>query len=87
LKRKWDKLDPKKDTILNSVYLQSQQMKMYGGEEQNQMVDEMTSEEETGVQNPFDKFENGVTPDMRKSINSNPITRECLKYVDSQLNS
>jgi len=81
------KLDPKKDTILNTVYQQAQQMKMYGGADQNQMVDEMTGESSNS---PFDNYEGGgeqsFTPQMRKSIESNPITKECMKYVDEQLN-
>ena len=81
------KLDPNKDTILNQVYLQAQQMKQFGGLGQNQMVDEMTGESSNS---PFDNYEGGgeqsFTPQMRKSIESNPITKECMKYVDEQLN-
>lgn len=59
------KFDDKKDTILNSVYQQSKQQSMYGGEEMNEMVDEETGEPDEGVQNPFDEF--------NKSQESNPI--------------
>lgn len=57
------KFDPKKDTILNSVYQQAQQAKMYGGEGMNDMVDEETGEPEEGVQNPFQDYEKAVDGD------------------------
>lgn len=72
--------DPKKDTILNPAFLQAQQMKMYGGEASNGFVDQEMGGEEEGVQNPYEQYGS----QMVKSID--PITKECLKYVDEQLN-
>lgn len=68
--------DPKKHTILNSVFQQAQQMKMYGNPESNEAVDEMTGEPETGVQNPFDEFE--------RSADSNPIVKASLDYINKK---
>jgi hypothetical protein len=68
------KFDPDKDTILNPVYWQAQQAKMFGGEGANDAVDEMTGEPEEGVQNPFEEFD--------KSNESNPIwdmTKQWMK--------
>lgn len=65
--------DPKKHTILNSVFQQAQQMKMYGGEQSNEAVDEQTGEEDTGVNNPFDEY--------AKSEKSNPIADEMQNYI------
>ena len=68
------KFDPKKDTILNSVYWQAQQSKMYGGDESNAAVDQMTGEPEEGVQNPFEEY--------AKSLDSNPIANKALDYIN-----
>ena len=67
------KFDPKKDTILNSVYQTAQQAKMYGGEGMNDMVDQETGEPDEGVQNPFEEYE--------KSVQNDPI----MKSVDGWL--
>lgn len=67
------KFDPKKDTILNSVYLQKQQAEMYGGQGMNDMVDEETGEPDEGVDNPFEEYE--------KSVQEDPI----MKGMDSWL--
>lgn len=91
------KFNPKKDTILNSVYLQSKQMAMYGGEESNGAVDEMNDGEGGGAPNPFADYDqeqggpSGYKPGMMKSVRedikrNDPIMNECLKYVDEQLN-
>jgi len=79
--------NPKKDTILNPVYLQAQQMKQYGGQDSNAAVDEMTGEGDAGAKNPFNDFndEKGI-PGMMKALPSDPITKELLKYVDNNLN-
>jgi len=69
--------DPKKHTILNSVFQQAQQMKMYGGQESNEAVDQMTGEPDEGAQNPFDEFSRGA--------DSNPILKESLKYIEDNL--
>jgi hypothetical protein len=71
--------DPKKDTILNNVYLQAQQMKQYGGEESNQAVNEMSGAEDQGVQNPFDEYE--------KSVQSDPIMQQSMDYINKMFNS
>lgn len=69
-----EKYDPKKHTILNSVFQQAQQMKMYGGDQSNEAVDEMnTGSEEEGTQNPFDEY--------AKSESSDPIASEMQKYI------
>ena len=68
--------NPKKDTILNPVFLQAEQMKMYGGQESNEAVDQMTGEPEAGAQNPFDEY------DTQKSEQNDPIwsaTKNWLK--------
>lgn len=62
-----------KDTILNSIYLQSKQMAMYGGEGMNQMVDEETGEPDEGVSNPFEDFD--------KSRESDPIWDEAKNWL------
>jgi len=59
--------NPKKDTILNPVFLQAEQMKMYGGQESNEAVDQMTGEPDAGAQNPFDEY------DTQKSEQNDPI--------------
>lgn len=71
------KYDPKKDTILNQVFQSAQQMKQYGGEGMNSMVDEQTGEPDAGVQNPFEQF--------AKSQESDPIMKESLNYIQSIL--
>jgi hypothetical protein len=55
--------DPKKDTLLNSVWLQLKGQNMMGGEESNQAVDEMTGEQ--GNENPFSK---GLNDFIEKNI-------------------
>ncbi len=69
-----EKYDPKKHTILNSVFQQAQQMKMYGGEESNEAVDEMTGEPDEGTSNSFEEF--------NQSEESNPIVKEMNKYIE-----
>ena len=68
--------NPKKHTILNSVFQQAQQMKMYGGQGSNEAVDEETQEPEEGQQNPFDQFE--------ESEKSGPIMAEAMRYIRDQ---
>jgi hypothetical protein len=72
-----EKYDPKKHTILNQVFQSAQQIKMYGGQESNQAVDNMTGEPDEGVQNPFDEFSRGK--------DSDPILNESLKYIENNL--
>lgn len=57
------KFNPDKDTILNSVYLQSKQMAMYGGQESNEAVNEMTGESDAGTQNPFEEYDTQKSED------------------------
>lgn len=71
-----EKYDPKKHTILNSVFQQAQMNKMYGGQESNDAVDEETGEEGGGAPNPFDEF--------AESEKSNPILAESMKYLREQ---
>jgi len=86
--------NPKTDTILNSTFQQAQQMKMYGGEGSNGAVDEMTGEPETGQQNPFEEYspdQNPIGggkpgPQMMKSLQSDPILSQAMKYIDENLN-
>ena len=71
------KFNDKKDTILNPVYWQAQQSKMYGGEESNEAVDQMTGEPDVGTQNPFDEYE--------KSLESDPISSAAITYINKML--
>lgn len=68
--------NPKKHTILNQVFQSAQQMKMYGGQQSNEAVDQETGEEDAGQANPFDQFE--------EAIESNPIMAESMKYIRQQ---
>ena len=68
--------DPKTDTILNSVYQQAQQAKMYGGETMNNIVEEETGEE--GMPNPFNE------DSMKSMVSENPIMRDALSYINAQ---
>lgn len=63
-----------KDIILNSIYLQLQQMKQYGGQESNEFVDEEMGGEDVGVENPFEQYE--------KSLDSSPIVREMTDVIN-----
>lgn len=56
LKYSGKKLDEKKDIIMNQVYLSYQQMKSMGSPESNEVVDDMTGEDDG---NPFKQFEQG----------------------------
>lgn len=67
-----------KDTILNPTFLQIKQMAMYGGQGSNEAVDEMAGGEDEGARNPFEDFND-------KSIQSDPIMKECFKYIDENL--
>jgi hypothetical protein len=72
-----EKYNPKKHTILNSVFMQKlmmdSQAAMYGGGQSNEAVDNETGESEGGAPNPFDEFARGE--------DSNPILKESLKYI------
>lgn len=68
--------DPETDTILNSVYQQAQQAKMYGGETMNNIVEEETGGE--GMPNPFNE------DSMKSMVSENPIMRDALSYINAQ---
>lgn len=77
------KLDPEKDTILNSVYQTAQANKMYGGDQMNGMADEYGGEEEGGE----DEEQYGASIDellAEKSL-GNPILGRALQFIDDQL--
>lgn len=74
-----EKYNPKKHTILNSVFQQAQQMKLYGGQGSNEAVDSEMGGEDEGAQNPFNEFEEPNKED-------NPIMRKSLEYVRDQFN-
>lgn len=65
-------LDEKEDIILNPVYQQIQQSKMYGGMGMNQMVDE-ESGEEGEIANPF----------AEEETSDNPIMEKAFEYIDN----
>ena len=68
-----------KHTILNPVFQQAQQMKMYGNPAGNQEMDQMNpGSGEEGTQNPFDEFSQGEE--------SNPIIRESMKFLRKEFN-
>ena len=75
LKHSQRELDMKKDLLLNQIALQYKQMDMYGSEESNEAVDEMTGE---GDDNPFNQFE-----DMEKS--EDPYVKAFNSYLETNL--
>ena len=85
-----EKYNPKKHTILNSVFQQAQQVKMYGGQQSNEAVDEETGDPDAGVQNPFDEFsdedtEKSEMSEFLKGTSSNPILEASMRYVREHL--
>jgi hypothetical protein len=86
--------DPQKDTILNPTFIQAQQMKQFGGQDNNAAVDEMTGESDVGASNPFDQYGvdgnpigGGKTPqNVLKSLESDPILSQAMKYIEDNLN-
>lgn len=68
-----EKYNAKKHTILNPVFQQAQQMKMYGNPESNDAVDDETGESGDGAKNPFDEF--------AMSEASNPIVKSSMDYL------
>lgn len=77
LKYSGRKLDPEKDTILNSVYQTAMSNKMMGGEDMNAIADEEGGNEEAKKQ-AIDDFL------MAKSVD-NPILGKALEFIDNQL--
>jgi hypothetical protein len=76
-----EKYNPKKHTILNSVFQQAQQMKMYGGQGSNEAVDEEMGGEDEGAQNPFNEFD-----ESNEEKDQNPIMRKSMEYIKQQFN-
>lgn len=86
------KLDPEKDTILNSVYQQAQSAKMMGGDAMNGYVDAQDAAGGGDLFGEGDASENGeASPEVMAEINeildksSNPILGKALEYIDRQL--
>lgn len=80
------KLDPEKDTILNSVYQQAQNNKMMGGEQMNGYVDAQEASNEGN--NLFDGDRNNALNEVNEILNeenSNPILGKALEFIDKQL--
>ena len=74
-----EKYDEKKHTILNPVFLQAQQMKMYGNPGANEEQDQQNpGSEDQGAQNPFDEF--------ARAEDSNPIIKASMNYLRGELN-
>lgn len=70
-----EKYDPKKHTILNSVFQQAQQAKLFGGVDSNNQVDSMYPDSSNeGISNPYDEYQ--------KSEKDNPIVCEMQKYIE-----
>ena len=78
------KLDPEKDTILNSVYQTAQANKMYGGDQMNGMADEYGGEE--GEEGGDDEGYGATIDELlaEKSV-GNPILGRALQFIDDQL--
>lgn len=75
-----EKYDEKKHTILNSVFQQAKtsemQMKMYGGGQSNEAVDQENPDGEgEGAKNPFDEYSKSF------SNEKNPIIDEMQNYI------
>ena len=86
------KLDPEKDTILNSVYQQAQSAKMMGGDAMNGYVD---AQDAAGGGDMFGEGgtsgDGEASPEVMAEIDeildksSNPILGKALEYIDRQL--
>lgn len=76
------KLDPEKDTILNSVYQSAQAQKMQGGDGMNAAVDGMTADEDAdgGTSGDFN-----IEDFLMEKSQGNPILGRALQFVDDQL--
>lgn len=70
------------DIILNPVFQQAQQQKMYGGEGMNSTVDVLTGEPEMGVQKP--QFDPNINPIEALQSEGNPILDKALDYINQQ---
>lgn len=69
-----EKYNPNKHTILNPIFQQAQQMKMYGNPGANEEQDQQNpGSEDQGTQNPFDEFARGE--------DSNPILKASMDYL------
>lgn len=76
------KLDPEKDTILNSVYQSAQAQKMQGGDGMNAAVDGMTADEDAGGEASGDF---NIEDFLMEKSQGNPILGRALQFVDDQL--
>lgn len=65
------------DTILNPIFQQAQQLKMYGGEGMNNIVDTHTGEPDKGVPDPYAEYE--------KAFGENPIMKSAFDYIQDTL--
>lgn len=76
------RLDPEKDTILNSVYQSAQAQKMQGGDGMNAAVDGMTADEgvDGGASEDFN-----IEDFLMEKSQGNPILGRALQFVDDQL--
>ena len=77
------KLDPEKDTILNSVYQTAQANKMYGGDQMNGMADEYGGEE--GGEEENDEYGSTIDELLAEKSVGNPILGRALQFIDDQL--
>lgn len=75
-------LDPKKDTILNSVYQSAQAQKMQGGDGMNAAVDGMTADEDVDGR-ALEDF--NIEDFLMEKSQGNPILGRALQFVDDQL--
>lgn len=76
------KLDPEKDTILNSVYQTAQANKAYGGDQMNGIADQYGGE---GDNDEEDSYSASIDEILAEKSQGNPILGRALKYIDDQL--
>lgn len=76
------KLNPEKDTILNSIYQQAQSAKMMGGDYMNQMADEGMPEKDVEDVSTGD---DDIDALLGKSVEGNPILGAAFNFIDKQL--
>lgn len=75
------KLDPEKDTILNSVYQTAQANKMYGGGQMNDMADQYGGEESEEE----DDYSASIDELLAEKSVGNPILGRALQFIEDQL--
>lgn len=79
------KLDPEKDTILNSVYQTAQANKMYGGDQMNGMADEYGGGDEEDMNSDDEQYGSTVDELLAEKSAGNPILGRALQFIDDQL--